>query len=99
METRLVFQDYEFLARHQVRKTRPNGMMLFLIDAVGDLLSGSPQSVLLDVGGGTNSYLTFLRSGHRKVVCDAVPTSMEGLTGVETVVAVAASEWTPVRDG
>ena len=83
----MVFQDYDFLARWAARQSRPTGLMLPLLEAVRDLVPAGGEATLLDVGGGTNSYLVFVGGGYRKIVCDLEPRSLEGLPGVETRVA------------
>ena len=83
----LVFTDYTFLARHQVRRNRPNGQMRFLMDGCLRLLPHPEQATILDLGGGTNSYLTFLNIGQRKIICDPEAEALAGMRGVETVEA------------
>ena len=87
MEQTLAFDDYAFLAKHQVRSQQPNGRLLFMAQAVRECLPADGQSALLDLGGGTNSYLSFVGPGYRKIVGDSIPAAVDGLSEVETVVA------------
>jgi uncharacterized C2H2 Zn-finger protein len=61
--------------------------MSFLIEAVRELLPPHGQATLLDVGGGTNSYLVFLDGEYRKIVSDSVSESLDHMAGVEKIVA------------
>ena len=81
----LVFNDYDFLARYQVRIDRPNGQMQFLIDSVQALLPDEEGVTLIDLGGGTNSYLSFMHTARRRIVCDCEPEALAGMRGVETI--------------
>jgi hypothetical protein len=90
-----IFRDYDFLAAYQVPKSRPCGLMSFLMDAVRDFLPPDETTTLLDVGGGTNSYLVFLEGGYRKIVADSVAGSLKGMAGVETMVAALPATGLP----
>jgi hypothetical protein len=87
MNARLVFNNYDFLAKHQVRVQQPTGVMLFLVEAVNALLPADENATLIDVGGGTNSYLTFLPEGYRRVIVDCAAKALrDGFQGIRTVV-------------
>ena len=83
-----VFNDYDFLARHQVRARRPSGMMMFVIDAVTDFLPNPNGTTLLDMGGGTNSHLTHISEDYRRIVTDCSAEAIAGLSSVETIHAL-----------
>ncbi len=89
--------DYEFLAEYQIRHNKPSGWMPLLLDAVNKLVPPGPRQVLLEVGGGTNSYLNFVKGDYVKLVSDYVPQALQGMSGVERL-AMALPQ-TALRSG
>ena len=80
----LVFCDYDFLAKYQVRANRPTGIMLFFIDAIRRFLPDAEKRTLLDLGGGTNTYLTYIGGDYQKIAVDCSQDSLKKLAGVRT---------------
>lgn len=91
------FDDYEFLSRHQVARQRPDESHLRIMETAKDLLSGCDRAILLDLGGGTNSYLTYLEGNYTKIISDWVARSLLMMRGVEKVVAALPD--IPFSDG
>lgn len=69
-----IFNDYSFLAKYQVESPVIPFRHKIAIRIV-DVLDLSHHS-LLDVGGGTSSYLKYVKGRHR-AVCDMEPSSIE----------------------
>ena len=77
-----VFKDYEFLAKYHVRDTCPS----IPHKIASDIVAKGNYSILLDVGGGINTYLQQFNSSYKTIVVDVAIGSLRKLDCDERIV-------------